>query len=138
MRKFKMQQNLSKINGTITQKKVVSTSFMLVRDLKLKNSERFAQIQFYWRDFGRFCCIRFYDTSVVLNLGTYEFFCVFCSNPQRLIGICSLSANDWISLGECFIVNSGLSGLDLTTQKILLSNSGTEKRIHKIDDVHAG
>ena len=68
-----MQQNLSKINGTITQKKAVSTSFMLVRDLKLKNSERFAQIQFYGRDFGRFCCIRFYDTSVVLNLPNQPF-----------------------------------------------------------------
>jgi hypothetical protein len=51
MRKFKIQQILSKINGAINQKKVGSTSSILVRDLKLKNSERFAQIQFYGRDF---------------------------------------------------------------------------------------
>ena len=57
--------------GTITQKKVLSTSFILVRDLKLKNSERFAQIQYYCRDFRPFCCMRIYDTSRVLNLGTH-------------------------------------------------------------------
>ena len=49
-----MQQILSKINGTVTQKKVLSTSFILVRDLKLKNSERFAQIHFLLTRFLKF------------------------------------------------------------------------------------
>ena len=34
MRKFKVQQILSNINDTINRKKVVSTSFILIRDLK--------------------------------------------------------------------------------------------------------
>ena len=49
-----MQQILSKINGTITQKKVVSTSFILVRDLKLKKFRTIRQNSVLWARFLMF------------------------------------------------------------------------------------
>ena len=49
-----MQQILSKISGTITQKKVWSTSFILVRDLKLKKFRTIRQNSVLWARFLMF------------------------------------------------------------------------------------
>ena len=58
--------------------RLLATAFVLVIEPKIKNknSERFAQIQYYWSDSRHFCCIRFYDTSVVLNFHSSDFYAV--------------------------------------------------------------
>jgi len=67
----------------ITQKKLIlallDIALQPVKKLEIKIQNDSPEIHNYWRDHRHLCCIRFYDTSVVLNFKIMDH--SFCLTP---------------------------------------------------------